>query len=187
MTLSKEQLDIIAEENKDYRKSMVKELSKLPKRPVSTVQCASMQAIIERDPSLDSIHSKRMIDPIKAFADKNYVRPMSVSEITTYESMRDTPKNQLGQSEKSATTPDRRENAIQAYIHTPPVPLTESQIKNLTKLTKIKELEELPKEQKLSIFEKIRSWFKSPSLEKRTRFTEEFLEEMGVKEKNETK
>ncbi len=55
-------------------------------------------------------------------------RNLDPDEIAAYTGMRHASKNTIGQSEKSATTPESRERAVQGLIFTPPAKVTPSEV-----------------------------------------------------------
>lgn len=130
------------------------------KIPPSLKQSPSTQATLDRDPSLDKFHSKRGYDLEKIIVDHTIEREIPPDQFIAYESMRRGIKNSLGCSYKSATTLEKKHRAVEAFVHTPPAPLTEEQKENLTKLEAIKELESLPVEEpkKQSLLDRINTW-----------------------------
>ena len=135
----------------EYRERMVKELKalNLPKRPVSTVQAASTQAIINRPVSEDEAHYNRVVSTegqtTADMINKSDVelsklvgtRDFTVAEIMAAEAARKGVKNTIGQSEKSATTPESRELAIHAYTYSQPAELSALEKAHITRLTEM--------------------------------------------------
>lgn len=150
-------------ENEAYAQYMVESLSQLrrAKKPASTIQCASMQATIDRDPSKDAEHWNRKIDLEKAIAPhpETCERSIDPFEYNLHEGLRRSVKNTTGQSEKSATTPDRKDRATESFIYSPPAEIAPAQVKKLTKIEPITELKELPKKKKEGFFDKIKKAF----------------------------
>ncbi len=56
------------------------------------------------------------------------MRNISIEEFILIDGMRKNSKNTLGQSEISATTPARRESAIQGFIYSPPADVTKDEV-----------------------------------------------------------
>lgn len=113
------------------------------KKPPTTVQAASTQRTLDRDPSLDWEWQNRPLPP----AEKIYAKPLpkdfndpkqmaefvgarevSAEEVILAETARRRSKNTIGQSELSATTPLLREKAIDAVHYTPPAKVTIEEI-----------------------------------------------------------
>lgn len=80
------------------------------------------------------------MDEVKAVKDADFSTPegikrgigqrdLSLEEIHTFETMRRRPKNTTGQSDKSATTPEKKETASQAFIFSPPAKVTREEIR----------------------------------------------------------
>lgn len=113
-----------------------------------TLQQPSMRATMERPKSMDGEWQNRpipqeVIDQCKklreAKTDEERAklvnqRPLDANEVQTYESHRRTSKNTVGQSEESATTPELRNKAVEAFVHSPPAKLTPEERDKLIKL-----------------------------------------------------
>lgn len=137
-----------------YLKDIRKEL---PKRSVSKEQCESTKKCLARDPKDDELWHAREINLEKAIVPierydiegrpiwKNN-RQISSSEFQLFQSNRESAKNYEGCSEKSATTEEKKEKAIYAFRHTPPAPLSDLEIKQLTNAESIKEIKEIKEE-----------------------------------------
>ena len=92
----------------------------MPKEATS-VQCASTEAILQRDPSKDSEWQARPIPKDAQQYDGNgdvYVRERSITpfEVITEETRRRRPKNTLGQSELPGITPAKHWAATEAWL-----------------------------------------------------------------------
>ncbi len=143
-------------EFKAYSKEVIAQIKEQRRDPIvaSAVQCASMQATIDRDPSKDEEHFNRKLDLTKAIAPhpETIARRIDPFDFNMLERMRRKPKNSIGQSEKTAFTTERRERAGDAFLYTQPTKLTSAEMQKLTKLEPIVELESLPVEEKDSFF-----------------------------------
>lgn len=139
-----------SKEDQSYTKMMSEALRKTPKRPPTTTQCASMQATMDRDPSKDAEHWNRKLDISKAIAPhpETCERKISTDEFIMVEGLRRSSKNTLGQSEKSATTEERKEKAVHAYTYSQPTKLSDAEKQKITQLESIKELKEVPQDPK---------------------------------------
>jgi hypothetical protein len=110
-------------------------------KPKSSIQCASTQSLIERDPALDAQMKLRIPDPekYKTLHPSLVERKIDVQEFLLIEGMRRSVKNTIGQSDQSATTPERKEKAINAFMYSQPAELTIEQMHKLTEMNKITE------------------------------------------------
>lgn len=113
----------------DYKKRMYEAGKDRPKRPASTLQCASMQAIIDRDPSKDAEHWNRPIPvnaQIKDSTGEVYVaeRQTTIEEVKVVEEYRRKSKNTFGDAvssnQGSSVTESKRVSASSAFTCTPP-------------------------------------------------------------------
>lgn len=129
----------------------------LPKRPASTIQCASTQATLNRDPSFDEAHRNRPLPESVVLASKIQkaayesgdlvelerllgTRKLSLEEISYVESVRRRSKNTQAQSSKSSVSDAAIEKAVDAFIYSPPVELTEQEIVRIKNLKRYSEL-----------------------------------------------
>lgn len=127
-------------EHKAFSDRMIAELSaiKREKRPVSTVQCASTQATLDRDPALDAewwarplpesailataeIKKAMATGDIDGFKRLINQRDISPEEMNHVEATRRRPKNSIGQSEAPAHDEQKLEIAKNAYDYAFPV------------------------------------------------------------------
>lgn len=154
----------------------------LPKKPASTVQCASTQATLDRDPSKDAEHWSRPLPESVVLASKiqraayetgdlnelerllstRKIRPDEASHI---ESVRRRPKNSLGQSDLPTADKAKIERAIHAFTYSGPAELTPEQKQRLAELTAYSQLaasfEREPVTQpKPTLLQKIKAMFK---------------------------
>lgn len=180
------------EEAQAYVEMMVKERLRANKIPPSTKQCASTQRLLDMTDEELAAHRARKFPPdgwlavpgAKNLDEAVGMRSIKSDDVVTYDRMRRTAKNELGQSEKDGSGVERKEAARQAYSHTPPAPLTEVQVERLTTMDKITALSSMPPEIETSFWSWLRNKFKKKAaLDSRKRFSEEFIEEMGIKEK----
>jgi hypothetical protein len=153
-------------EDQAYLEMMVEERKKLPKKPPTTVQAASTQAIL--DCHSQGIFGKSFEGPININAqvkdDKGGIfineRPLLVEDIILIEGMRRGAKNELGTSQKSSVTEEKKERAIDAFIYTPPADLTDTEVlKVFTEMNKITPLTEVPTVNQLSWLKKLLNIF----------------------------
>lgn len=176
-----------------YADMMSSELSKLPRRPKTITQCASMQDLIERqkDPEKRKAYYEYQNSPefwekVKAPHPESVERRISPDEFIMYEGMRQSSKNELGASDESASTQERKEKAMSAFTCSQPAKLTPQELEKLTRLTKIMELRKVPEEVEKGIWEKIKSLFKKDDPVELTyipRITQEVLDDFQIKEK----
>lgn len=153
------------EEFQAYTKLMGDSLKHIPKKPASTVQSASTQALMERHKNPEKAeeyekyrNSPEYMDAIKGITPERIISP---DEFIVIEGLRRTSKNTTGQSEKSATTSERKEKAIDAFTYSEPTELTAQQKEKLTKMNAITELETMPKEEKKSFLDLFRRLFET--------------------------
>jgi hypothetical protein len=160
----------------EYVDRMVKEIKALniPKKPVSTVQSASLAPLWDsennklRDMTEQEILAyqnrpmpekeawRRDADAEKINAELMLVNPSRIQSTIAVQDIRRKSKNTIGDAVSeggSGFTPERKELARQAFSFTPPVQLTEQQKSKLTELNKITEYtgpapEEKPKKKK---------------------------------------
>jgi hypothetical protein len=109
--------------------------AKTPKRPPTTTQAESTMRTLSRDPRDDFAWQNRPLpENWKAKPDAETLeamvgeREVDLGLVSMEETRRRRPKNSDGQSEKSATTPERREKAIDAVIYTPPAKVTKEEV-----------------------------------------------------------
>lgn len=165
--------------NAAYLKYMVEQLQSIPRKiqPASTIQCASTQATLDRDPKDDLKHFKRKIDINKAVVadfvlpngeiNPKYARQIPVSGIINFEKMRRSPKNSIGQSEKSAFSEERREAGRHAFEFSPPTPITEQDKEKIVKLEKIEILKETKEEWRpLTRMQALKHWLTGGKIRK---------------------
>lgn len=137
-------------EQRRYAEDMAALLSAIPRdRPTrTTVQCASTQAILDRDPACDEewfnrpwpesvIAQSRALRDAKSDEERaRLVNQIALDpvQVQVLEAHRRQSKNTLGQSELSGITEDAKRLAIDAFIHSPPAKLTPSERKKVTEL-----------------------------------------------------
>jgi hypothetical protein len=142
----------------------------------STVQVASMQATLDRDPSQDAVHWNRQIDVEKAQVFKTGEESAAYAEQrkATYgrnadhvESTRRRSKNTQGTDpDASATTPEQKAKAVHAFTVSPPATPNEEELRRLKTLTPIipyipEPVKEKPPEKEgWSVMELINFWKK---------------------------
>lgn len=155
-----------------YVDYMAEQIRKLPRKPASTVQSASMQATLDRDPSKDAEHFSRKLDLSKAqiaHSEKEmekFERRISPQEFSLIEEMRHKGHgNTIGQYEKSSPTEENKQKAIHAFTYSEPAPLSDLKIKELTKIEPITELKEYHWKE-MSFTEAVVHWFKGNKIEK---------------------
>lgn len=146
--------DYSISKQEDYVKEMTKELLARPRPKVipSTIQCASTQATLDRDPSKDAEHWNRHLPEGVQVEQKE--RPLSPAEILPFESARRSGKNALGNSDQSSVDKEKRQKGIEAFTYSKPAILTEEQRR---KVTKLEEIVNTPLE---PVKKKNRGWFK---------------------------
>lgn len=171
-----------------YTEMMAKEKVTTQKRPVSTIQCASTQRLLTMTDEELEVYHNRTIDLSKAIAQhpSEVERKITIDEFNLIEGTRRKAKNQVGMSDKSASSPERKAKAIDAYAFTPPAPMNEVQLERVTKMDSIKELTKLinSAEKEPSLYERIKNWIIKPKEESRgPRLSKEFLDEFNIKEK----
>lgn len=113
------------------------------KRPISNVQSASMQATMDRDPSLDEQHWNRSLpEEWKGTTERD---PLNTQDILAITSLRQSSKNTLGdfmEAGLSGVSSERRELAIQAFNYSPPADLTPQQIEKVKKLESLETVDQ---------------------------------------------
>lgn len=134
-----------------YVKQVTEELLAIPRQkiPPTTVQPASTQATLDRDPALDALHWNRQT-PLewKAVPDADLTtewgrekavaaRQLKPQEMLLIEDIRHKSRNTLGDSDSSSMDKEKRETAIQAFTYSKPAELTAEQLKRVTKLEEI--------------------------------------------------
>jgi hypothetical protein len=181
------------DEDLAYRKMMALSRPKFVAPPKSTIQTDSVSKVMSMSDEELKAYQAREFDMSKVYAepiDWNRIdsddeyrsrivgeRTLSIDEITRVEGLRRSAKNQLGESKKSIASDEQKERARQAYVCTPPTPLTEVQIEQLTRMDKIKQLDTMPPEvKKKSFFEWLKSFFHKDE-EKTRRMIDLFSEE----------
>lgn len=157
----------------EYVKRVVEELKAIPrlKIPPTTTQCASTQAVLDRDPSKDAEYWNRSIpENWKAVPDADLSTPegrdkavakrnVDPTEVAIAEDARRKSKNTIGDSEASSVTPEKRERGIWAFTYSKPVQLTPEQLKKVTKLEEIVNTPIEPKKpKKVGVFGKIKGF-----------------------------
>lgn len=148
-----------------YCQMMVEELNKIPyEKKTNTEQFESTKRLLALSDEAASKRREEIKDP--EFWNKLYetaqvakteeemdalARKLTPEEVIIYQQMRQSAKNELGQSESSASTPERKEKAVDAFLYTPPAKLTPAQILQVKALQKITMFEgPLPEEKKES-------------------------------------
>lgn len=123
----------------DYVKRVVEELKAIPriKIPPTTTQCASTQAVLDRDPALDEQHWNRPLPAELDWKREIVERSIGPQEYETAKSAQRSSKNTVGQSELGSVDKEKRQRGIDAFTYSKPAELTPDQIKKLTKLTEI--------------------------------------------------
>lgn len=119
-----------------YFEALVRQLRKdNPKRPPTTVQAPSTQRTLDRDPLLDFEYQNRPLptnwkaNPNAKTIDESVAkRDLDPHEISHFESVRRRPKNSQGESQKSATTPERHTRAVESFIYSPPAQVTKREV-----------------------------------------------------------
>lgn len=121
----------------DYVKQMTKELLERPRPKVipSTIQCASTQATLDRDPKDDEKHWNRHLPTGVQVEQKE--RPLSPAEILPFESARRSAKNTLGGSDISSVDQQKRQKGMEAFTYSKPADLTKEQRRKVTRLQEI--------------------------------------------------
>lgn len=119
-------------------------------------QCASTEAILSRPKEEDKFHSKRIIDPIKAWADPYYVRHITPDEFVLVETTRRKQKNTKGQSELSSVSKEKREIAINSYLYSPPAENVDRE-----KIVGLVEYKSEPPVVKPTLFQRFKKLFKT--------------------------
>jgi len=147
-----------------YVRYMVEILGKNPVEHVKKEgQCASTQAILDRDPRLDEQHFYRSLpeiekiyphgvpDPERASVDVEYrkkalgFRDVDPLQVAAIEDIRRKGRNSQGDAVSqgaSSVSKETKERAVNAFLFSPPAKLTHSEIK---KLTEVKKIEDAPK------------------------------------------
>lgn len=154
-----------------YLKHMVSTLKDIKReiKPASKIQAESLQATLNRDPSLDEKHFFRSIDLSKAITlhPELVARSISIEEFNIFKQMRQSSKNTIGQFEGSSPSEERKQKAALAFQFTPPIELTEVEIEKLTRLQPIKELKELKYEWKpMTSWQAFKHWLKGGRIRK---------------------
>lgn len=154
-------------EFKAYSEHMMTELRKLypAPRPKTTDQCDSTREALNRTEKQSAERRKELTDinfwldlkeRSKAPHSETCERKIDPDQYSHLETVRRRPKNTLGQSEKSASSPERREKAEHAFRYSQPADLTVQQMEKLTELNKIVEYTDLPPEiKKTGFFKKL--------------------------------
>lgn len=135
-----------------YVQEMAEALKKLPKRPPSTEQSASTQALLERQantpPELDfdwisrplPTKEQAMAVPHAKTTDELVgKRDFDPTQVAVVEDIRRKGRNTLGQSFASSVTKESKERAVHAFTYSPPSALTPDQIRKAEE-TKLKEI-----------------------------------------------
>lgn len=136
-------------------------------------QAPSTKAILTRSLSDDSKAQARIVSTSVMVKDKDgnpdvAPRVVTSQEVVLQEAVRHNGRNnqQIDQNiwvdgenvngiQLSATSSQKKEKAVDAFMYTPPANLNEQEMKRLTLYTQLKELETLPKEHKLSWLDKL--------------------------------
>lgn len=134
--------------NAAFMEMMVKELSKQPKKPATTTQCASTQATLNRPKEQDEAHFNRVIEKYWEPTTELGRKDFDPTQVAIIEDLRRKSKNTLGASPYSSMTPESRERAIEAFTYTPPAALTPEQILKAkqTHVTQITEYQPTPED-----------------------------------------
>jgi hypothetical protein len=134
-----------------YAEAMAERLRELnrEKRPVTTTQAASTQAILDRPVEQDAAHFWRPLpkdwkankdaDP-ENLAQVTGQRDFTPEEIVISEDIRHKGRNSLGDAVSlgaSSVEPNRKVMAIEAFTYTPPTPLAKEQMTLLTAIAPI--------------------------------------------------
>lgn len=136
-----------------YVESVVAQLKalKIQKKPASTVQCASTQATLDRDPAKDEEHwnrplpaevvekNKQLVEAYRAgdlsMLDKLVeARNISPEEFNIVEGLRRSFKNNLGQTSQSSASEYALRKAIDAFLYSPPAELTPEERKRISEM-----------------------------------------------------
>lgn len=145
-----------------YLERIAEEKRKIPKKPATTVQAASTQAILDRDPSRDAEWQSRplasnwlavsdAINPDGSIDRDKAVnaRAVTAQEVAIIEDTRRKSKNTSGDAISegaSSITPEKRERAIDALVFSEPAPITEEQLEKAKELNqKVTKLAEIQK------------------------------------------
>lgn len=130
-----------------YVEHMVENLKRTApaKRPVSTIQCASTQAILNRPKEKDAEHWNRpvlkewMYNPDPKTPEEFDIavakRSVTLEEVVLVEGMRRSVKNTLGQQEEPSLSKELKEKAINAFYHSPPAELNQLEKARVTQMT----------------------------------------------------
>lgn len=125
-----------------------KQLKPITEAEILAMQPASTRRTLERDPALDETHWNRavlgaMITPVNeliknpsAIYGSVGTRQITTEEYLTYIKTRSN-KNQLGDSDCSATTSQSRTRAVEAFVFSKPAELTPAEVAKVTKITPI--------------------------------------------------
>jgi len=102
-----------------------------------TAQQPSTQAILARPKEDDEKHWLRPLVDCQIENPDGTIdvgeRPVTIEEVSHVEATRRRPKNSTGQSEKSAAGEEAKENAVNAYLCSPPAVLSEEELKRVSK------------------------------------------------------
>lgn len=180
-----------------YIKMMKEELSKVPKKPASTIQCASTKALLEMTSEQLAKHRDRplptnwlAVPDAKNMDEAVPTRPVTIQEILLQEDIRHKSKNTFGQSEKNGVSDERKRVAVEAFTYSRPTELTPVEQEKLISMNKIKEFKDLPPlPEKSNLFKKLKDLFKAQNdtdkedYDKET--TKQFVKALGfnIKEK----
>ncbi len=156
--------------NADLVRLMGQALANVKKRPPTTTQCASTQAILDRPVDQDEAHFNRSILNWKAVpnakTDDERVgwRERDPSQVIVVEDIRRKGRNTIGQPNLSGSTPETKERAEHAFSYSQPAALTHEQIQQVLSLNKLIRHEltarDLPAEPKPSVWKRTKNWFK---------------------------
>lgn len=123
-----------------YVEFMTEQLKKTRphKRPVSTEQCASTQAILNRPKDKDAEHWNRPV--LKEWMVKQEERPIPVDQMLAYRKMQQSVKNTLGDASDASLQEDSKQRAISAFTCSPPAELNQLEQQKVTKMEPYSEL-----------------------------------------------
>lgn len=162
--------------------SMVEHLKAIPreKKPATVTQCASMQAIIDRDPKDDEKHFNRpMVLNWKAVPEAKSVdeavnkRDYDATQVAIQEDIRRKGRNSLGDAVSmgaSSISPETKERAVEAFNYSKPTKLTPAQEAKAVELNRIQHYGEKDHEEevKLSMWARFLACFGVKSVPRRS-------------------
>ncbi len=148
---------------------MTEETLAIPRAPVipTTTQCASTQAVLDRDPKLDELHWNRGLPSTwKAVPDAKTTdevvakRSIDPAEAIVVEGLRHASRNTLGTADLySSVDKEKRDKGIWAFTYSKPTKLTAEQVKKVTRLEEIVNtpLEPVEKPKKLGMLGRLKA------------------------------